>query len=194
MRREIKEYVKQCSSCQLNKTLNPKCKAPMEIRTTAEHPFDKCYLDTVGPLAVTQGNNKLISTFQDDLSKYMVAVHIGQQDAETVARVFVANLVLKYGTPTILQSDQGANFVSEIFRNTCKMLKIKTIQSTAFHRQSQGSIERIRRVLAECLTHYVNGERTNWVEWVPFKTYVYSTTVHSTTGFTPMSCCSDVPL
>jgi len=102
--------------------------------------------------------------------------------------------VIKYGTPINLQSDQGANFVSEIFRNTCKMLKIKKIQSTAFHLQSQGSIERSRRVLAECLRHYVNGDRTDWDEWVPFATYVYSTTVHSTTGFTPMSCCSDVPL
>jgi len=73
--------------------LNPKLKAPMKITTTAEHPFVKCYLDIVGPLPVTQGNNKYILTFQDDLSKYMVAVPFGQQDAETVARAFVANLL-----------------------------------------------------------------------------------------------------
>jgi len=29
--------------------LTPKHKAPMEITTTAEHPFDKCYLHTVDP-------------------------------------------------------------------------------------------------------------------------------------------------
>jgi hypothetical protein len=88
MRREVEEYVKQCRSCQINKILTPKHKAPMEIKTTAEHPFDKCYLDIVGPLPVTHGNSRYILTFQDDLSKYVVAVRIGQQDAETVARVF----------------------------------------------------------------------------------------------------------
>jgi hypothetical protein len=113
--------------------LTPKHKAPMEM-TTAENPFDKCYLDIVGPLTVTQGNNKHILTFQDDLRKYVVAVPIGQQDAETVA--FVVNIVLKYGTPRNLQTDQGANFVSDVFRNTCKTLKIKKIQSTAFHPES----------------------------------------------------------
>jgi transposase InsO family protein len=113
----------------------------MEITATAEHPFHKCYLDIVGTLHVTQGSNKYILTFQDDLSKYVVAVPLGQQDAETVARAFVVNIVLKYGTPSILQTDQGANFVSEMFRNTCLMLKIKKIQSTAFHPESQGSIE-----------------------------------------------------
>jgi hypothetical protein len=53
MRREIEEYVKQCRSCQVNKMLTPKHKAPMEITTTSEQPFDKCYLDIVGPIPVT---------------------------------------------------------------------------------------------------------------------------------------------
>jgi hypothetical protein len=89
MRREIEEYVKQCKSCQVHKILTPRCKAPMEITTTAEHPFEKCYLDIVGPLPVTQGGNKYVLTFQDDLSKYVVAIPLVQQDAETVARAFV---------------------------------------------------------------------------------------------------------
>jgi len=64
------------------------------------------------------------------------------------------------------------------------MLKIKKTQSTAFHPESQGSIERSHRVLAEYLRH-VNEDQTNWVEWVPFANYVYNTIVHSATGFTP---------
>jgi len=62
MRREV-DYVKQCRSCRINKILTPKHKAPMEM-TTAEHPFNKRYLDIVSPLPVTQGNNKYILTFQ----------------------------------------------------------------------------------------------------------------------------------
>jgi hypothetical protein len=112
----------------------------------------------------------------------VVAIPIGQQDAETVARAFVANIVLKHGTPQILQTDQGANFISEVFRNTCKILKIKKIQSTAFYPESQGTIERSHRVLAEYLRHYVNEDQT---DWVPFATYVYNTIEHSATGFTP---------
>jgi len=48
MRREVQEYVKQCKSCQVNKILTPKHKAPMEITTTTERLFEKCYLDVVG--------------------------------------------------------------------------------------------------------------------------------------------------
>ena len=82
MRRDI-EYVKQCKICQVNKTLKPKRKAPMEITSTANHPFDKCYFDIVGPLPPSTKGNRYILTFQDDLSKYVVATPISQQDADS---------------------------------------------------------------------------------------------------------------
>jgi len=129
--------------------------------------------------------NKYILTFQDDLSKYVVAVAIEKQDAETVARAFVEKIVLLYGTPQVIQTDQGSDFMSEVFRNTCSLLKIKKVQSTAFHPESQGSIERSYRVLAEYLRHYVSEDQTDWDLWVPFATYVYNTTQHSATHYMP---------
>ena len=84
MRREMEEYVKQCKSCQINKTLTSKHMAPKEITTTAERPFEKCFLDVVGKLPVTLEGNKYFLNFQDDSSKYVVAVPIGKQEAETV--------------------------------------------------------------------------------------------------------------
>jgi hypothetical protein len=155
IRREVEEYLKQCKSCQINKILTPKHKASMKITATAKHPFEKCYLDVVGPLPVTLEGNKYILTFQDDVSKCVVAVPIEKQEAEMVARAFIEKIVLMYGTPQILQTDQGANFVSKVFKNTCKILKIKKIQSTTFHPESQGSIERSHCVLAEYLRHYM---------------------------------------
>ena len=107
------------------------------------------------------------------------------QDAETLARAFVEKIVLRYGTPQILQTDQGANFMSEVFRDTSNLLKIKKIQSTAFHPDSKGSIERSHRVLAEYLLYYVREDQTDWDSWVHFATYVYNTTLHSATGYAP---------
>ena len=36
-------------------------------------------------------------TFQDELSKYIMAVPIPQQDASTIARGFVEQIILKFG-------------------------------------------------------------------------------------------------
>ena len=76
---------------------------------------------------------KYILTWQDDLSKFLVAIHIPQQEAETVARKFVLNIVLKFGAPAQILTDQGSNFLSDLFKSMCKLLRIKKIQTTAFH-------------------------------------------------------------
>jgi transposase InsO family protein len=140
----------------------------MEITSTAEHPFERCALDIVGPLTETTSRNKYILTFEDDLGKFFVAVPVPQQDAEMVARTFVLNVVLRIGAPGQILTDQGSNFLSDLFKNTCKMLKIKKVQTTAFHPESNGGLERSHRVLAEYLRHYVREDQTDWDEWVPY--------------------------
>jgi hypothetical protein len=57
---EEEEYGRKCAKCQVNKTLRPNGKAPMEITTTATHPFERCALDTVGPLTESTSRNKYI--------------------------------------------------------------------------------------------------------------------------------------
>jgi transposase InsO family protein len=135
----------------INKVVGPRGKAPMEITTTARQPFEKCCLDIVGPLTETQVGNKYILTFQDELSKFLFAIPTPRQDAETVAREFVRQIILRMGTPRILLTDQGSNFLSEVFRNTCKLLRIQILQTTPFHPESNGSLERSHRVLKEYL-------------------------------------------
>jgi len=114
----------------------------MEITTTTRYPFERCALDIVGPMTETLSGNKYI-TFQDDLSKFIVAIPIPQQDAETIAREFVLNVVLKLGAPAQILTDQGSNFLSELFRNTCRLLRIENIQTTAFHPESNGASKEV---------------------------------------------------
>jgi hypothetical protein len=185
MKREVEDYIRKCKSCQINKLLNPKGRAPMEITTMADQPFEKCSLDIAGPLPKTKKGNKYILTFQDDLSKLVTAVPISQQNAETIAREFVLNIILKMGTPKQILIDQGANFLSDLFKNTCKLLKIRKLQTTAFRPESNGGLECSHRVLTKYLRHYESEDQTDWNEWVPYAMYVYNTTVHSATGYTP---------
>lgn len=157
----------------------------MEINTTTTRPFEKCSLDTVGPLTETQQGNRYVLTFQDELSGYLIAIPIAQQDSETVAREFVKNIVLRVGNPDKILTDQASNFLSDVLRNTSKMLKIKKLQTTPFHPETNGGLERSHRVLKEYLRHYINKDQTNWDEWIPYSVYAYNTSIHTATGYTP---------
>jgi len=77
-------------------------------------------------------------------------------------------------------TDQGTNFLGEIFKNVCKLLRITKIQTTAYHPKSNGVLERSHRTLAEYLRHYINKDQTNWDEWIPYAMFP-----HTTTNYTP---------
>jgi hypothetical protein len=71
----------------------------VKITTTPEIVWEKCALDILGPLIQTLDGHRYVLTFQDELSKYTLAVQIKQQDAMTVARAFVEEIFLKFGIP-----------------------------------------------------------------------------------------------
>lgn len=64
----------------------------MEITTTARSPFEKIFLDIVGPLTKTSRQNKCLLTMQDDLTKFSVAIPIPNAEATTVADALVTHM------------------------------------------------------------------------------------------------------
>jgi len=45
-----------------------------------------------------------------------------------------------------------------MFKNMCKLLKINKVQTTAYHPESNGALERSHRTLTEYLRHYINDQ------------------------------------
>jgi hypothetical protein len=147
------------TKCQLNKVFRSKMKARLEVTTTATYPFEKCSLDIVGPLVESESGNKYIQTFQVELNKFIVAIPLQHQDAETVTKALVLNTVLKFAVPAKILSDASSNILSNLFKNVCKLLRIRKMQSTTFHPESNGSLESSHRVLMEYLCLYVHEDQ-----------------------------------
>jgi transposase InsO family protein len=142
-------------------------------------------MDIVGPLTQTCEGNRYLLTFQDELSKYTLAVPISQQDALTIARVFVEQIILIFGIPQILLTDQGSIFLRELFANVCKLLRVKRIKTSSYHPQTNGALERTHRVLVVYLRCYILENQTDWDKWIPYASLVFNTSPHSSTGYTP---------
>lgn len=69
--------------CQKNKFSRP-CKIFMVINSPAIKPFDKIYLDIVGPLSITHSNNKYILTLLDGLTRFFDFYLMADAEANTV--------------------------------------------------------------------------------------------------------------
>lgn len=184
MKTEVKIYIKNCTSCQRKKLIKLKTKQPMIITDTPFDAFDKVALDIVGPLPSTKNGYSHILTIQDALTKYCIAVPLKETNAGEVANAMAKYLITQFGTPRCILTDQGSNFMSALIKSLAKCFKIKQIKTTAYHPQSNGSLERSHRVLGDYLRQYITMEK-EWSEWINFAMFSYNTSVHESTQFTP---------
>jgi hypothetical protein len=102
----------------------------------------------------------------------------------TIAKVFVEEIILKFGIPQMILTDQGSNLMSEVF-TVCKLLKIKKIKCSAYHSQSNRALKRNHHVLVEYLQCFILEDQSNCDKWLPYATFVFNTTPHTATGYTP---------
>jgi hypothetical protein len=184
MKSDVKDYVKNCTSCQKNKLTNRHVKQPLAITSTSSRPFEKIFLDIVGPLTTTLSGNTYILTMQDDLTKYSLGIPILDHQANTVAEAFVVHFVCVHGIPETILTDQGTVFLNRTFSEVCRLLKINKVNTSPFHPQTNGSLERSHRTLAEYLRHYVDKNLSNWDHLLPY-VIVYNSTEHTSTNFQP---------
>lgn len=181
----VQKFIQNCPQCQKNKH-GKKIRIPMKITTTSSQPFEKIFMDIVGPINPPSHNgNSYILTMQDDLSKFSVAVPLNDQESSTISKAFVIYFVCCYGLPSIIVTDQGRNFISNLFKQVCKLLKIEKLNCTAYHPQSNGALERSHRTLGDYLRSYTEKDPQNWDEFVPFAMFAYNSTPHSSTNYMP---------
>ena len=65
-----------------------------------------------------------------------------------------------------------------------KRFRIKQFRTTAFHPQSNGSLERSHHVLGEYLKQFF-AKNPEWDDWLELAMFSYNTSVHEGTKCTP---------
>jgi hypothetical protein len=185
MQRDIKSFCQSCPSCQKIKINSSKRPNPMTIPRLPSQPFEIVAIDIVGPLPPSRHGNRYLLTVLDHLTRFCEAIPIRTQTAEEVGRVFVDQIICRFGTPKCLISDRGGNFTSKLFRQICSELKIRRVLTSAYHPQSNGALERTHRTIKNSLTAYVHKDQRRWDEYIPKIIYAYNSAPHSATGFSP---------
>jgi len=87
------------------------------------------------------------------------------------------------GSRSKLFTDQGSAFMSAFFQETCKILGIRWINTSAYHPSSNRLAERLHRTLHAGMSHFVNSSNTNWDVVVQFFLMAYRATPNTVTGY-----------
>jgi len=194
MKSTIQDSIKDCRYCQLRKTDNTKDNVPvmnywdpnnrLGESDAKPYPWNRVHGDATGPLPETPRGNKYIQLFKDSMTKFVVGAAVPDLQAETTAQVLL-KLIHHYGAPTVLVTDQGKDYTSNIIKAVNQLNGIRKIKTTAHHPQSNGQVENQNRTLKDMLAAFCNRFQNDWDAYLDELIADYNATINDATGYTP---------
>ena len=183
-KKDIRLYCRACDSCFRSKHSGRPFKRPMQSFTAGE-PLERMGIDVAGPFHTSKAGNKYILVAMDYFTKYVVVMAMPNHRAPTVARNLVDHVFTRIGIPTSIHSDQGTDFLSRLFKETCQLLQIHKTRTSPWRPQSDGMVERFNRTIDSMLKQFVCKDQTDWDKYLSLCCLAYNSTIHSSTGYSP---------
>lgn len=183
MRSAIYNFVRTCSKCNMNKKPSRKPRAGMGVYH-AGAPMDRLHIDVLGPLTKTSHGNTVILMLIDQFTKWVECYPLPDQSAEMVAKTIVDEFFSRFGTPLEIHTDQGSNFVSNLFTTLCALLQITKTRTTGYRPCSNGQVERMNRQLLQMIRCLRDKDIKDWDVYLPQIAGAMRATVNRSTGFT----------
>ena len=181
---DCEHYVRSCTDCATKKMPKGNHKAPL-LPLPVEGPFDRVGIDCLGPFPVTYSNNKYIVVLTDYLTKWPEAFAVSNIEAATIAEILVDQILCRHGAPRTLLSDRGSNFLSKLIVEVCKLINTKKVNTTAYHPQTDGLVERFNGTLAQSLSMYTSSNQKDLDVYIPSVLFGYRVSNHPSTGDSP---------
>ena len=182
--RDTRFYIQSCASCGTRKKAGTQ-KAPLQPYP-ASHPWQRVNLDLVGPFPESRKEgNKYALCIVDSFTKFAVIKPLRKVTAEQVSRLFVEEIVCRYGAPKTIVTDQGPQFKSQLFQEIARIVNTTAVTTTAYNPKANGLVERINQTLCTSLSMYVAQRQTDWDTFIPGFLFAYNTSLHPSIKETP---------
>ena len=104
----------------------------------------------MGLLPLTSSGSKYIVVVTDLFSKWVETFSVKSTDTEILATLLVNEIICRYGAPSYLHSDQGANLTSNLMAAVCKHLGIEQTRTSAYHPQGMVKLKGLTEPWSLC--------------------------------------------
>ena len=184
---DTKAYCKSCTICQQHKRHHNVKPAPLNpLPITNLH--SQIHIDYCGPLveSVYQSQKvKYILLVVDSYSKFPMAFATQTMEAAERAEILYNNVFTMWGAPAVLLSDRGANFLSKLIAELCKLFEIKKVNTSSYRPQTNSTCENMNRTIWASLRCDLDG-KGNWPDYLQsVMAAIRATPSVSSSGFSP---------
>ncbi|GFW28333.1 transposon Tf2-11 polyprotein [Trichonephila clavipes] len=173
MREYITDFVKNCPGCIKYKASNQMPSGLLQTPVPAQR-FETLAIDLFGRLPDSENGKRWILIIEDCTTKWVELFALPNATAKECAITLIEEVLLRYGIPRRLISDNGTQFMSAVMQQICYLLNIHQSLIPVYHPQAN-PVERKNRDLKPRLAILVQDKHDSWSEKLPFIRFALNT-------------------
>ena len=185
MAADVRRYCRTCDVCQRTTPKGHVKRVPLGSVPLVEEPFSKVGVDLIGPIKPRSSEgHQYVLVAVDYATRYPEAVALKKIDAETVAEA-LWQIWTRVGVPREVLTDLGTQFVSEVMRSVHRLLGVKARNTTPYHAQANGLVERFNGTLKQMIKRLAQDHPKDWHRYIPAVLFAYREVPQESMRFSP---------
>ena len=181
---DVSRYCQSCDICQRTIPKGRCGKTPLVAMPIIGEPFARVAIDLVGPLPMSGRKRRWILTLVDCATRYPEAIPMKGIDTIECAEELV-NIFSRIGIPQDILSDRGSQCVSDLMREISRLLSVRQLQTTPYHAQCNGLVERWNGTLRRMIQKMAAEKPSDWDRYIPALLFSYREVAQASLGFSP---------
>ena len=140
MTQDVRRFVRNCNTCGKSKFWREQKHGLLKPLPILERIWSELSVDFIIGLAPSKDCTSIIVVI-DRLSKSIIAVPMKETRAIDVAQTLLEHIFQHHGLSTAIVSDRSIQFVSMLWTEVCRLVKITRRLLTAFYLETDGAME-----------------------------------------------------
>ena len=184
MTQDVRRFVHNCNICGKSKIWREQKHELLKPLPIPECIWSELSVDFITGLAPSKDCTSIM-VVTDRLSKSIIVVPMKETRAIDVAQTLLEHIFQHHGLPTTIVSDCGTQFVSMLWTEVYRLVKITRRLTTAFHPETNSATERTNQELKTYLRIFTSFQQDNWTFQLPIAMMVLNSQVSQSTGLSP---------
>lgn len=190
---EVRKFIARCDICKQSKAPNSVLRPLMGDRIISERPFQRIFMDFLGPYPRSKNGHVGILVIVDHFSKFPILKLIKKFTTTGVCDFVESNVFHLFGVPEFVVTDNGSQFKSAQFGKFLERYGVKHIFTAVYSPQSNSS-ERLNRSILSAIRSYLSQDQRNWDSHVSHICVALRSLVHSSIGYSPYHVLFGYPM
>lgn len=147
-------------------------------------PWQKIYVDFLGPYPRSRTGNTIILIILDHYTKFVIIKPLKHATSSALVDCLKQDVFSLFGVPEILFSDNGRQFESNVLSEFLKKFGVTHVFTPKYSPQANAS-ERVNRTILTAIRSYVRENHQNWDLYLDEVSIALKNVIHESTNYSP---------